>query len=204
LNLPDLIVITDWSLHDLLARIESVAALGPRVAVLHRNPSATARAYFDQARALSAICAHTDAAFFIHSRLDIALVLGAHLHLPSTGLLARDVRAHLGTRWISASAHDEAERASTEGADLILLSPVFAPTSKPADRAPLGVDGFTGLAQHTRARPYALGGITPETARAIPPYTGLAAIGGILHARDPRAAAEQLLATRRPPESRSA
>lgn len=146
---------------------------------------------------LSRLCQPLGMPLFVNGRLEVALRVGAHLHLPSRGLRPADVRPHLPEgRWISAAAHDAAELAEAERADAVLLSPVFPPRSK-ADRRPtLGVQGFTELASQTTARPYALGGVAPETAGALPPRVGLAAIGAVLHAPDPLRAAEALLRTR--------
>lgn len=66
------------------------------------------------------------------------------------------------------SCHDaeSLDRAFAEGAHYALLSPVFRPTSKPADTRPvLGVNQFLALAA---GRPVvALGGITPARTRRL-------------------------------------
>jgi thiamine-phosphate pyrophosphorylase len=181
----------------LLARIEALGPLGPRVAVQLRHPGAPILTLLQEARVLARICERFGMPLFVNGRLEVALRVGAHLHLPTRGLRPADVRPHLPPdRWISAAAHDRAEVEDAQGADLLLLSPVFPPHSKEAARAPLGVEGLTTLASHTQARPYALGGVDPETARTLPAPFGLAAVGAVLHAADPRQAAEALLRSR--------
>ena len=193
--LPKLIVVTDWAMGErLLTAIRAVCQLGPRIAVLHRHPGSTTRGYFDEARAVAAICRAAGVPLFVHGRLDLALALGAHLHLPADGLAPAEVRAPLRDRWISASVHDEAEARRADGADLVLVSPVFAPSSKPESRPSLGIAGLERIAAAARVPAYALGGISPERVGEVPPRFGLAAIGGVLHAADPLEAATRLLA----------
>lgn len=197
--LPDLIVITDWSLPrgELLSRIESLEGFGGQVAVQYRHPGVPVLQALQEARVLARICARLGMALFVNGRLDVALRVGAHLHLPSRGLRAGEVRPVLPPdRWISAAAHDAIELEDAAGADLVLLSPVFRPLSKSDTRPTLGVSGLEALAARTRARPYALGGIGADNAGSVPARFGLAAIGSVLHARDARQAVEALLGTR--------
>lgn len=196
--LPSLIVITDWGLgkDELLGRLRLVASLGPRVAIQHRHPDAPVRAFLDEAKALCELCEREHNPLFVNGRLDVALLVGAHLHLPSKTLLPSDVRPHLpqGTL-VSAAVHDEAEADESRGADLVLVSPVFKAGSKPDDaRPPIGIEGFERLALRASAPAYALGGITPERAQQLPSAQGFAVISSVLRAPDPRLAALQLLA----------
>ncbi len=87
--------------------------------------------------------------------------------------------------------HDEAD--STDGADLALVSPVFRPGSKPDDtRAPLGVAGFQRIARALPCPAFALGGIETTNAGSVK-AAGVAVISAVLHASDPKAAAQALL-----------
>ncbi|NOJ90111.1 thiamine phosphate synthase, partial [Myxococcus xanthus] len=108
----------------------------------------------------------------------------------------RDVRPHLPAgRWISAAVHDMAEARAARGADLALVSPVFAPGSKPGDTRPsLGPEGFSALAAALPCPALALGGITPARAVTLPDAAGFAVISSVLEADDPTAAARSLLA----------
>ncbi|MFZ5469167.1 MAG: thiamine phosphate synthase [Myxococcota bacterium] len=199
-SLPRLVVITDWSLgrEVLLARLEAVLEASPAVAVQHRHPGATARALFEEARVLQALTQRRGNALFINGRLDIALLVGAHLHLPADGPSPAEARAHLGERWLSAAVHDEAEAQATKGADFALVSPVFSPGSKPGDtRSTLGVEGFLKLRARLECPAYALGGI--DATNVFGGADGAAAISGILSASDPAAAARAILAKLSPP-----
>ncbi|MFN0062233.1 MAG: thiamine phosphate synthase [Myxococcaceae bacterium] len=200
-SLPRLVVITDWTLDEsvLLSRLAEVLALGPRVGVQHRHPGASAKVFLEQGRKLAALCEKHRNPLFVNERLDIALLLNAHLHLPTHGPSVSDVRPHLlKGRWVSAAVHNIAELKASSGADFFLASPVFAAGSKVNDVRPtLGPTGFSALAKSTTTPVYALGGITADTARSLPDAKGFAAISGILAAKDPAAAARTLISSRR-------
>lgn len=89
--LPRLIVITDWRMPRalLLERVEAVLALGPMVALQHRHPEASIRPFLEEARWLAELCQKRQTPLFINGRLDVALLLGADLHLPSGGCFPR-------------------------------------------------------------------------------------------------------------------
>lgn len=196
--LPSLIVITDWSLGRelLLERLGAALRASPRVAVQHRHPEAGGRAFLEEARLLKQLCDETGNPLFVNGRLDVALRVGAHLHLPAHGFTPAEARPHLPRdRWIAAAVHDEQELAASQGADLVLVSPVFAAGSKPGDPRPtLGIDGFDALALRSPVPAYALGGIDETTAPALPGARGFAVISAVLRAPDPQRATVRLLA----------
>jgi thiamine-phosphate pyrophosphorylase len=200
-GLPRLVVITDWSMGEraLLAALDEVLPLGEAVSVQHRHPTATAREFLREARLLAERCERFAVPLFVNARLDVALLVGAHLHLPSRGPDVRDVRRFLPrTRWISAAVHAEDEAVRARGADLALVSPVFPAGSKPNDtRAPIGPDGFARLSRRLECPAFALGGVDPARARQLPPKAtaGVAVISAVLHAQRPAEAAQALLAS---------
>ncbi|MBF5041075.1 thiamine phosphate synthase [Aggregicoccus sp. 17bor-14] len=195
--LPRLVVITDWGLPRarLLGSLEAALSAGPEVAVQHRHPGVGLRQFLEEARVLAALCERLARPLFINGRLDVALLLGAHLHLPAGGLTPADVRPALPAgRLVSAAVHDAREAADAAGADLALVSPVYAPGSKPDDtRAPLGPAGYAALRAQLSCPALALGGIDPVRAAALPDADGFATISGVLAAADPAAAARVLL-----------
>ncbi len=194
--LPALLIITDWALGEavLFDRLRAALEVSPRIAVQHRHPGVTARQLLAEARRVAALCARSGNPLFVNGRLDVALAVGAHLHLPAHGLLPVDARAHLPEdRMISCAAHDEAEAREARGASFALVSPVFSPLSKPEDRrAPLGVEGFRKIAAVLPCPAFALGGIDARGAAALGPV-GVAVIGAVLHSETPAAAAAGLL-----------
>ena len=196
-SLPRLIVITDWRLPRarLLEAVGRSLEAGPGVAIQHRHPEAPARAFLEEARLLAALCHRRGNPLFVNGRLDVALLVGAHLHLPARGLTVEDVRPHLPAgHWVSAAVHDMDEARLAHGADLALVSPVYAPGSKPGDtRPPLGLEGFQALAAALPCPALALGGVTPERAGKLAGAHGFAVISAVLEATDPAAVARALL-----------
>lgn len=192
--LPRLVVITDWSLLDLEARVAQVATLGARVAIQHRWPGAPTRVFLERARVLKVLCDCTGARLFVNGRLDVALLVGAGLHVPEDSVPPTELRAQLppGTP-ISVAVHDHTDPARANGADFALVSPVFPPGSKPDDsRPPLGREGFLRVAARLPCPAYALGGVTVENA-GMPGAAGVAVISSVWRAEDPAAAADALL-----------
>jgi thiamine-phosphate pyrophosphorylase len=195
--LPRLIVITDWRMPRdlLLPRAEAALALGPMVALQHRHPEAPIRLFLEEARMLAELCQKRQNPLFINGRLDVALLLGADLHLPARGLLPTDVRPHLPKdAWISISVHNAEEASAGQSADIALISPVFPVGSKVSDdRPPLGPEGFARLAGQVDCAPFALGGVTAERAAMLRGAKGYAAVSAILQSADSGRAAAEIL-----------
>lgn len=196
--MPRLVVITDWRLppERLLGALARALEASPEVAVQHRHPEASGRRFLEEARQLAALCGARGNPLFVNGRLDVALLVGAHLHLPAHGPTPEDVRPHLPPgRLVSVAVHDTGEARAARGADLALVSPVFAPGSKPGDtRDTLGPGGFQALAAALPCPALALGGITPGRAAAVRGAAGFAVISAVLEAEDPAEAARALLA----------
>jgi thiamine-phosphate pyrophosphorylase len=190
-------VVTDWSLPEAShwAALEAVAGLGPEVAIQHRDPGAPVRTFLERGRRLEALCRAGGAQLCINGRLDVALAMGAHLHLPVDGPRPSEARPFLAAdRWLSAAVHSESELLAVSGADCVLLSPVFPPGSKPEDvRPPLGVEGFRALAARSPVPSFALGGMNADRTRALGSCAGVAAQSSVLGARDPAAGARAIL-----------
>ncbi len=189
-------MITDWALGELRLFHQLEAALGAQVpvAVQHRNAQASTRLYFEQGERLKALCDRFGAPLFVSARLDVALALKAHLHLPAWALSAGQVRHRLPPgRWLSVAVHNPEEAEAAAAADLALVSPVFSTCSKPG-AAPLGADGFARLAQGLACPAYALGGVTSARFAQLSGAAGAAVISAVLHAEDPAASVRAFVA----------
>jgi len=189
-------VITDARLPRtrLLAQLGRAAEAGTEVGIQCRLPGAPIRELLSLAEDVMKLCTPRGNPVFINGRLDLAVALNAHLHLPSRGPRAAECRPFMAGRWISVAVHYASEAADAAGADLALVSPVYAPTSKPTDaRPPLGEAGFAALARALDCPAYALGGLTAARAATLR-APGAAAIGAILDADDPLEAARAFLA----------
>jgi thiamine-phosphate pyrophosphorylase len=134
----------------------------------------------------------------VNRRVDVALASDADgVHLGDGALPIGVVRTLLdpdATIGLAAHAPAEVRAAAQAGASYVHLAPIFAPLSKPADRAPLGL---AALADCADALPViAQGGIdagnAAEAVRAG--AAGVAVTGAILGAVDPEHAARALRA----------
>ncbi|MDQ6981112.1 MAG: thiamine phosphate synthase [Ghiorsea sp.] len=134
----------------------------------------------------------------IHSQADIAKAVGADgVHVDAKSIPEiTDIKIWLGAGFlVSASCHNTQELADAEqqGVDFALLSPVFPTQSHPG--APtLGADKFLSLAAHVHMPVIALGGIEPDVLKHLQGH-GVATMGGILNAQDPKQAATLLCTT---------
>ena len=111
--------------------------------------------------------------------IDAAVRLGCGLHLPAS-IAAAPLRAQIRGS-LSQSCHDRASlaAAAAAGCDFAFLSPVFSPTSKPADdRRVLGLAGLAVLCRTAALPVVALGGIGPGRVRGCL-EAGAAGVAGI-------------------------
>ena len=138
----------------------------------------------------------------VNRRLDVALAAGADgVHLPADGLPVPRVRAAAarGTR-LGRSTHspEEAVRAIEDGADLIVIGPVFETPSKAGFGAPLGpaVLGELPARETHGAEVFAIGGIDESRAEQVSRFgdriSGVAGIRLVQESRDPRAVVERI------------
>jgi thiamine-phosphate pyrophosphorylase len=138
----------------------------------------------------------------VSRRFDVALAAGAQgVHLPSDGLPVPRVRANTprGFR-IGVSTHspEEAGRAIEEGADLVVLGPIFdTPSKRPYGEplTPRALERLPLLSAHA-AQVFAIGGIGPGTLEALVPHrdriSGVAAIRLFQEAPDPGRVVEEI------------
>jgi thiamine-phosphate pyrophosphorylase len=158
-------------------------------------------------RRVLAVARPRGAKVLVNDRLDVALAAGADgVHLPEAGFSVAEARRAAGRAplLIGRSTHDApaAASAAREGADLVVLGPIFETPSKRAFGPPLGVAALgqaaDELSRHgTPCRLFALGGITDvdRAASCIAAGAhGVAAVRAVLDAPDPAAAAAALWA----------
>jgi thiamine-phosphate pyrophosphorylase len=125
----------------------------------------------------------TAARILVNGRPDVAVAAGAHgIQLPEDGLpVSATKRAFPGLE-VGASRHtvEGARRAEDEGADFVLLGPIFATPGK-EERA-LGVGPLSEAARSLRIPVHAVGGIDAGNARLVVEAgaSGLAAIRAFL------------------------
>lgn len=134
---------------------------------------------------------------FVNDRLDVALAVPtAGVQLGHGSVPVSAARALNPLWWIGKSVHDlaEAEAARTEGADYLVVGPVFATASHPG-RAPLGVKRLKTIAAAADGLPViAIGGVTAERVcevRDAGAY-GVAAIRALWDDAEPAEAARRM------------
>jgi len=133
----------------------------------------------------------------VHEDIDAAVAAGADgVHLPS-GESPKAARSRLPGALIGASAHsaEEASALLRAGADYVTVSPVFLTESKPGYGPALGLDDLARIVTQASGPVIALGGISAETAPLCLAggAQGVAVMGEVMRAADPRAAVEAIL-----------
>lgn len=166
-----------------------VAACGDAIALHARGPGLSGAEHFALAQRLPG-------RRFVNDRLDVALAAGAdgvHLGQRSLGVAAA---RRLGPQWwIGRSVHDlaQAQAALAEGADYLVVGPVFATPTHP-ERAPIGLAALEPVSR-LGLPVIAIGGLTVSRAAAVRAAGawGVAAIRAVWDAPDPGGAARALL-----------
>ena len=194
--LPRLHAITDERIArrpDLEDVTRALAGAGRASLALHARGRALAGLeHYD----LSFHLSNVPSLLFVNDRLDIALALHATgVQLSAASLPVSAARQLDATWWIGKSVHDldEAEAARAEGADYLLVGPVYATATHP-DRLPLGLETLARIVQ-IGLPVIAIGGIGPGEARAVKAAGayGVAAIRALWDAADPAAAVRRML-----------
>jgi thiamine-phosphate pyrophosphorylase len=135
----------------------------------------------------------------INDRLDVALSLrGVGVHLRSDSLPVPAARRVIGPdRLLGVSVHSltEAVQAEKDGADYIVLGPIYATPSKQRYGPPLGLATLEKTVQALRVPVVGIGGVTAARARDMRAAGafGVAVINAVLHADDVAAATRALL-----------
>jgi len=127
----------------------------------------------------------TGKTFLVNSATWAALLESADgVHLTSTGSVADALRARRQSGrsefLIGKSVHcvEEAIRSAEEGADYVLLGPVFDPLSKERERTPIGLDALRAAVEQVRVPIFALGGVDKTNADVVL-RTGVVGVAGI-------------------------
>ena len=201
--LPRLHAVTDERVArraDLADVASALAAGGGADLALHvRGRMLTGLEHYEVAIRLSA---YPPTRLFVNDRLDVALATGATgVQLGWGSLLPEDARRLHPEWWIGKSVHGlaGAEAARTEGADYLLVGPVFATPATPTTpthpkRPPLG-PGALGAITRLGLPVVAIGGITPERVREVKAAGayGVAAIRALWDAVEPTVAARRMI-----------
>jgi thiamine-phosphate pyrophosphorylase len=201
LPVPPLLVITDRS--QARTSLETIAAAvfaggGRWLSLREKDLPAAERAAL--AQRLVMLARPHGAIVTVHGDLDAVLAAGADgIHLPS-GADPAAARKKLGRHaliGVSAHSSSEAEAATARGADYVTVSPIYMSASKPGYGPPLGTSALSVLTKRLAIPVIALGGIGETTAAACMAAgaKGIAVMGLVMRAADPRAVTAALIAS---------
>ena len=196
-----LLVVTDrhqTNGRPLVPLLEQVlAAVSPVIQLRERDLSA--RELVILAREVLVMTASRGSQLLINDRIDIAMALeGAGVHLRSNSLPVSAARQMLGAeRILGVSVHsvEEAVQRESQGADYIVLGPIYETPSKQAFGPPLGLHALEKACRLVRIPIIGIGGVTAARAREMrgAGAFGAAVITAILAAPDVDSAAHELL-----------
>ena len=149
-----------------------------------REKLLTAKALYELTEASARITSGSSTKLLVNDRADIAASAGADgVHLRANSLSPCVVRSAFGEQFlIGVSTHSlsEASMARDEGADFVVLGPVFDTSSKLQYGPPLGLEQLRDVASELAPLPVlALGGVKPSNAADCirAGASGFAAIG---------------------------
>lgn len=117
----------------------------------------------------------------VNETIDWVRAIGADgVHLPAGAVAVGAARTGLPGKLVGVSVHSltEAAQGASDGADYLLLAPIFSPLSKSSGWAPLGLGGLRRVCAAVTAPVIALGGMTPERFGGVLD-AGAAGIAGI-------------------------
>ncbi len=179
----------------LLQRVLTAAV--PAIQLRERDLSA--RELVTLAHEVQTVTASRTSQLLINDRIDVALALeGVGVHLRSNSLPVSVARQLLGTQrllGISVHAVEEGLSAQSQGADYIVLGPIYETPSKQMFGPPLGIHTLAKACRLVRIPIIGIGGVTAARAREMrhAGAFGVAVITAILGAADVESATRELL-----------
>lgn len=203
--LPRLLLVTDPAYVD--ARIEEVVdtvgdALPPgEFGVQLRDKQRAKEAVAALARRLRKATAARGVPLMINGDLALAREVGAEgVHFGENARGWASLARRVFSGWITVPAHSDADvvRAREEGADAVLVSPIFATPGKGTARGLSALEGARTRGGSLAI--YALGGVDATRARqcVFAGATGVAVLRALLGAKDPVKEARAIFAALQP------
>ncbi len=167
---------------------ESVDAGVPAIQLRERD--LPTRELLSLVRQIRAMTRDRAVPLIINDRIDMAVALDLDgVHLRASSLSVSAARRIVGKqRLIGVSAHSvrEVQQAGEDGADYVILGPIFETPSKRRFGNPLGSAVLADACRHSSVPVFAIGGITRERIESVRDAGafGAAMIGGILGRED--------------------
>jgi thiamine-phosphate pyrophosphorylase len=182
----------------LISILQGVLPLG-RVTIQLRERDLAANDLLTLAREIQTLTRGHGCQLVVNDRIDIALSLhDVGVHLRSNSLPVTVARRLLGPqRLLGVSAHsmDEVMRAESEGADYVVLGPVYDTPSKRSFGSPLGLSKLEEICRLVHVPILGIGGITVDRAGDVrrAGAFGVAVITAIFGADNVKAATRAML-----------
>ena len=135
----------------------------------------------------------------VNDRLDVAVAAGVDgVHLRADSLPTSAARLVLGAeRLIGVSTHssEDVRRAEAEGADFVVLGPIYETPSKRVYGAPLGLPTLEAASRSARLPVFAIGGVTAARVAELRQAGafGVAVLSALLAADDIRLETDRFL-----------
>lgn len=151
------------------------------------------------ARDVQRVMRRCEGQLIVNDRIDVALSMDkAGVHLRSTSLPVAIARRLLGSeRLLGVSVHSvrEAVQAEKDGADYIVLGPIFDTPSKQGFGSPLGLSSVEETCRAVGVPVLGIGGVNAARAREVrrAGAFGVAVIAAVLRADDVEMATRTLL-----------
>lgn len=168
---------------------------GSSIALHLRGPRTPAARLLELAEAIAPSAAARGALLLINDRADVALAAPVHGVHAGVRSLPVDVLRALAPGWvIGASAHAVEEAAAARGADFIVAGTIWRSESHPG-REGAGLDLVRQMAAAVDVPVIAIGGVTPERARAAcsAGAAGVAVLSGVWREEPAASAAGRFL-----------
>jgi thiamine-phosphate pyrophosphorylase len=171
-RLPRVYPITDRRISG-LSHAEQVIRLadGGATLVQLRDKQASALEFYEQAKAALEIANKRGVQLIINDRVDIALALGAGVHLGQDDLPPEAARRLLGDEAIigySTHSLSQLEQAAKLPVDYVAIGPVFATSTKENPDPVVGLEGVKSARKALGERPLiGIGGVSQANARDV-------------------------------------
>ncbi len=168
-------------------------------AIQLRERDLSAKELVTLAREVQAVMASRTSQLLINDRIDVALALeGVGVHLRSNSLPVSVARQLLGAHrllGISVHAVEEAVQVESQGADYIILGPIYETPTKQMFGPPLGIPALEKACRLVRIPIIGIGGVTAARVREMrrAGAFGVAVITAVLGAANVESAARELL-----------
>jgi thiamine-phosphate pyrophosphorylase len=178
--------------------VREALAAGARTIQL-RDKGASAHELAERARALLELTRPAGALLIVNDRVDVALATGADgVHLGPDDLPVSDVRRHVPQGFVIGYSSDDPEtarRAETEGASYLGCGAVWGTDTKDVGGEAIGLVRLRAVVESVRIPVVAIGGVTPERARAAAATgaAGAAVVRAVMAAPDVADAVRRLL-----------